>query len=122
MRGLIIGVEPVEQILEGRKIWEMRGRLTHIRGRIALIKKGSKTVVGFADIVACHGPLSLSDLRRHRLKHLPTAKEHRSGLGYKKTYAWQLEKIKRLSQPVPYIHPSGAVIWVTLPAEMLQYA
>jgi hypothetical protein len=122
MHGLIIGVEPIEQILDDRKIWEMRGRTTSIRGRIALIKKGTKTVVGFADIVGCLGPLSLEELRENHLKHLPTPEEYRSGLGYKKTYAWQLENIKRLAKPVPYVHPSGAVIWVILPAEMMQYA
>jgi hypothetical protein len=31
MYGLIIGVEPVEQILDQLKPWEMRGRYTHVR-------------------------------------------------------------------------------------------
>jgi hypothetical protein len=35
---------------------------------------------------------------------------------YRQTYAWVLEKPRRLKQPVPYKHPSGAVIWVRLEA------
>ena len=30
-------------------------------------------------------------------------------------YAWVLDQVRRLPKPVPYEHPRGAVIWVTLP-------
>ena len=33
---------------------------------------------------------------------------------YKKTHAWVLNRAVRLKKPVPYDHPSGAVIWVLL--------
>ena len=33
---------------------------------------------------------------------------------YRQTYAWVLEKPRILKRPVPYQHPSGAVIWVRL--------
>jgi ASCH domain len=118
MYGLIIGIEPIEQILSGQKIWEIRGKRTAIRGTIALIKKGTKTVVGTAEIVAVHGPLSLTDQRKHADKHLPTPKEYKQGC-YPQTYAWELTNVKRLRKPVPYQHPSGAVIWVILPDDLV---
>jgi hypothetical protein len=31
---------------------------------------------------------------------------------YRQTYAWVLAKPRRLTTPVPYEHPSGAIIWV----------
>jgi hypothetical protein len=33
---------------------------------------------------------------------------------YRQTYAWVLEKPRILKRPVPYQHPSGAVIWARL--------
>jgi hypothetical protein len=33
---------------------------------------------------------------------------------YKETFAWVLANPRLLNAPVPYEHPSGAVIWVTL--------
>lgn len=118
MLGLIIGVEPIEQILSGLKDWEIRGKNTKIRGTIALIKKGTKTVVGTCDLVAVHGPLSLAEQQQHADRHLPTAQEFEAGC-YPTTYAWELKNIRRFSQPVPYAHPSGAVIWVRLPSDLL---
>lgn len=112
MHGLIIGVEPIEQILAGQKVWE-------IRGKIALIKKGTKTVVGTADLVEVIGPLSLEEQRRHAAKHLPTPVEFEKGC-YPTTYAWVLKNVKRLRKPVAYKHPSGAVIWVMLPEDLLK--
>jgi hypothetical protein len=41
MRGLIIRSSWVEMILAGKKTWEIRGRYTHVRGKIALIRAGS---------------------------------------------------------------------------------
>jgi hypothetical protein len=114
MNGLIIGVEPIEQILSGEKCWEMRGKFTHVRGRIALIKKGTKTIVGFADLIEVLGPLSLAQQRKHHRKHRPTPAEYANGQNYKETYAWVLTNIKRVAKPIPYQHPSGAVIWVKL--------
>jgi hypothetical protein len=37
---------------------------------------------------------------------------------YDFTYAWVLEKTKRLQKPVGYRHPTGAIIWVQLEASV----
>ena len=115
MRGLVVRSPWVELILDGRKTWELRGAPTRIRGRIALIRKGSGTLVGHCDLVGVVGPLSrpklLASTRRHRVE----AREIPRVVGrYRKVYAWILSNASRLKQPVHYRHPSGAVIWVNL--------
>jgi hypothetical protein len=51
MRGLVIDEPWISLIISGEKTWEMRSRNTLVRGRIALIRKGSKTVIGTVDLV-----------------------------------------------------------------------
>jgi hypothetical protein len=115
MKGLVIRSPWIELILDGRKTWELRGQRTQTRGRIALIRKGSGTVVGHCDVVGVVGPLNRADLlsstRRHRVesRDLPTVLAR-----YRKVYAWVLSAPNRLKRPVQYRHPSGAVIWVDL--------
>jgi hypothetical protein len=43
MKGLVIDEPWISLIISGEKTWEMRSRNTVVRGRIALIRKGSKT-------------------------------------------------------------------------------
>lgn len=106
-RGLIIRAEPLGKILRGEKTWEMRSRPIAIRETIALIQKGSKTVVGVADLVDCRGPLS--DSERFDSEHLhaidPERWDDPSIANYR--YAWVLENVRPLEKPVPYIHRGG---------------
>jgi hypothetical protein len=75
VRGLIIHSEPINEILAGRKTWEIRGSKTHIRGTIGLIEAGTGTVVGLCELVGCVGPLSLAEMRKHTKKHrIPVAR------------------------------------------------
>lgn len=112
-RGLIIRPEPIEKILSGTKTWEMRSRPVEIRETVALVKKGSKAAYGVADIVDCIGPLShaerlsnmhLHGVEPHRWSDPEVAKYH---------YAWVLSNVRRLREPVPYVH-RGGVQFVTL--------
>jgi hypothetical protein len=112
LKGLIIDEPWIGFILSGRKIWEMRSRNTRIRGRIGLIRKGSKMVVGVADLVDTVPDLSLAALRANFRKMGDT--KPRRGADYKYRVAWVLKRARPLSKPVPYQHPYGAVIWVNL--------
>ena len=90
--GLVVRRPWVDLIVDGVKTWELRGSATRIRGAIALIEAGTGTIVGTARLVGVE----------------------EGDLPYAQTYAWVLRGARRLPSPVPYDHPSGAVIWVRL--------
>jgi hypothetical protein len=113
LRALLIRHPHIDKILDGKKTWEIRGSRTTIRGRIALIASGSGTVIGVCELVDCVGPLTANHFRKNAKKAGMRPSEANLGY-YRKTYAWVLAKPKHLKKPVPYKHPSGAIIWVTL--------
>lgn len=116
-KGLVIDRHWMRLILLGDKTWEMRSRNCRFRGKIGLIAKGTGLIVGGAEMVDCHGPLSPEDLRQSRDYHritdsvLPDDKWM-----HKWRYAWILNNVHAFEKPVPYQHPNGAVIWVDLDA------
>jgi hypothetical protein len=115
MHGLLIRSPWIEQILEGKKTWEIRGANTRIRGTIALIRSGSSQIVGTCELAEVLGPLAVSDMRDNISKHFEAQDSLLDALPYERTFAWVLRNAQRLPQPIRYKHPSGAVIWVKLP-------
>src|SRR5260370_1423643 len=113
MCALLIRHPWIDKILDGEKMWEIRGSKTSIRGTIGLIACGSGTIVGVCDVVDCVGPLSVNKFRKNAEKAGMLPSEARLGR-YRNTYAWVFANARYLKQPVPYNHPSGAVIWVSL--------
>ena len=113
MLALLIRHPWIDMILDGQKTWEIRGARTSVRGRIGLIASRSGTVIGVCDLVDCIGPLTAEQFRKNGKKAgiRPSAAKLGS---YRQTFAWVLEKPRILKWPVPYRHPSGAVIWVKL--------
>jgi hypothetical protein len=83
------------------------------RETIALIPSRSGTVIGVCDLVDCMGPLTAEQFRKNAKKAGMRPGEAKLG-SYRQTFAWLLEKPRMLKWPVPYRHPSGAVIWVRL--------
>jgi len=112
LKGLIIDEPWISKILRGEKVWEMRTTATSVRGRIALIRKGSGEVVGSAELVDSIGPLDAIACGAHRDKHCIPSAEDDALLRW--NHAWVLKDAKPLVQPVAYEHPNGAVIWVNL--------
>ena len=110
MNALIIKKPWIDLILEGKKVWEIRGSNTKIRGRIALIQSGSGLVVGECDLVDSF-PLDLETYKQsekfHRIKDTEI-------LPYKKTHAWVILNVVRYNSPKTYKHPNGAIIWVNI--------
>lgn len=113
-KGLVIRNPWIDLILSGRKTWEMRSKPTSIRGEIALIRAGSGLVCGVATLVDCLPPLSLEELRATTSFHAIPDSELEEA--YKRGWntPWVLQDVKRLDPPVPYEHPSEAVVWVNL--------
>ena len=116
MKGLLIKSPHIDNILRRRNTWEIRGTNTkELNSTIALIKSGSGMVVGKCKIAAVRGPLNRDEMERNETRHLvETSRIDEVLKRYKTYYAWELSHVVRLTSPVRYEHPSGAVIWVTL--------
>lgn len=114
MKGLIVDEPWIGMILRGEKTWEMRSRHTHLRGAVALIRKGSGAVVGVTHVVGCQGPLSVQELEASGVRHRVPMAEFLSGRASAWNIAWVLADTVAIEAPVPYRHPHGAVVWVDL--------
>ena len=110
MKALIIKKPWIDYILEGKKIWEIRGHSTKIRGEIELIQSGSGLVVGKCALVDCI-EVSLNDYQNNKNNHCIINTEK---MPYRKTFAWVINDAQRYSAPRKYKHPKGAMIWVNL--------
>lgn len=125
-RGLMVRDPFASQILNGEKVWEIRGRPTQIRGPVVIVKSGTGHAYGTANLVRVLGPLDVEDLIE--AKELPASEREEiksDGLPYAKTYAYVFSDPKWFERPVSYKHPSGAVTWVRLPElnlESVRYA
>lgn len=106
--GLIIDKPWIDMILMGEKTWEMRSRMTKIRGKIALIKKGSGKIYGVCDLYDCI--TCDSDVLDEAVSDHCVAD---SNLLKKWNVAWKLRNVEQI-KPIPYQHKQGAVIWVKL--------
>lgn len=112
-KGLLIRQPWLDHILAGRKRWEIRGQACHHRGPIALIASGTGHVCAVAEVVDCLGPLD-ETLWQHGDRLGALAGQERAFVRYHRSFAWVLAHVQPLRTPVPYVHPQGAVIWVTL--------
>lgn len=108
--GIIIDKPWIDKILSGEKTWEMRSNNCRKRGYIALVRKGSKQIVGVAKIEGCEGPLDEVDLKRSEQKHRVSPSVYAQA-DYKWRYAIKLSNVFRLTTPVSYQHKNGWVIW-----------
>lgn len=114
-RGLLVRDPYASQLLNGEKVWEIRGKPTQIRGPVVIIKSGTGRAYGVAKLIRVLGPLELDDLTlASELPREERALFSREGLPYAKTYAYVFSDPKWFEQPIPYKHPSGAVTWVRL--------
>jgi hypothetical protein len=117
LKGLIIAEPWVSHILAGTKTWEMRNKRASHRGPIALIQKGSSSVVGIANLVDVRGPLSESELANSYEFHMVPTHHFLASGRLRWNFAWVLEGAEPLTHPVLYAHPAGAMTWVKLPIE-----
>lgn len=115
MKGLIIKEPWIQLILQGKKTWEIRSSHTHIRGKVALIQSGTGKVFGTVDVVDSKY-VTFDEYKKSKGYHcIPDTDKQPSP--YKKIHAWVLQNPVLFSEPIPYAHPKGAVIWVNLSEE-----
>jgi hypothetical protein len=115
MRGLIIKPEPLSRIFAGRKVLEIRGTRTNIRGKILLIQSGSGMIVGSCTLVDCLGPLTIRQYRKFAPKIGLRPSEVGYRLPYTRTFGWLISDAKRFKKPIEFRNPPGAVVWVRVP-------
>lgn len=120
MKGLIIDTPAIDKILSGKKIWEMRATHTKVRGVIALIRKGSGTVVGVVELCDSRGPFTPAEMQSNQHYHQISNDRLADPRVAKWNHAWVLKGVKLFSKPISYTHPNGAVIWVNLDASTSQ--
>jgi hypothetical protein len=112
--GLLIRPQWIELILRGQKIWEMRSRRTHIRGKIGLIRQGSGLVLGTASLIDCRPALTRDDYMRYRDKHAIPESMLDEVMAKRWVFPWVLSDVRPLPKPVPYLHGSGPVTFISL--------
>lgn len=111
MKGLIVKPYWADLILSGEKSIELRSSNTNIRGRIGIIKSGTKKVYGEADLVDSR---EITDEEYYNLVDKHRVNVKREDVSYKKIYAWTLENPVLYKEPKEYDHKLGCVIWVNL--------
>ncbi len=120
IKGLVIDTPYIDQIMFEDKTWEMRSTATKQRGWVALIRKGSGTVVGVAELVDSIGPFTNEQMIANQYKHKLTAHQLSNPDIGKWNHGWVLMNPRTLKVPVPYQHNKGAVIWVKLSSSTIQ--
>jgi len=111
--GLVIKKVWLDYILSGQKTLEIRSSQTNKRGPIALIESGSGLIVGVCHLTGSHRIDTPELLIEATHKACIPDKNIITGF-YKNPHAWHIENAYRLTNPVRYSHPKGAVIWVSL--------
>ena len=108
--GLIIKKKWLDLILSGEKSIELRSRNTTRRGPVALIESGSGLIRGE---VTLHNTYMLP--REMLSAYQPCHRvDDFSEIKYPVIWAWSVTSPVRYAEPVPYTHPRGAVVWVSL--------
>jgi len=103
----------IDMILDGIKKWEIRSKFTKKIGPVALIRAGSSTVVGTANLAEVIQLTPKLAYEKHAIMGFrPLTKAEAKDIAGQ--YAWVLKDVVKFKNPVPYKHPSGAVTWVTL--------
>ncbi|WP_164780051.1 ASCH domain-containing protein [Mesorhizobium sp. M7A.F.Ca.US.011.01.1.1] len=120
MKALIVREPWIDLILDGHKTWELRTQPTSIRGRIALIRKGSREIEGVVKLVDVLPQLSASGLADSIEFHgVPSSRfQEVTQAGW--LTPWVLVDAHRFSAPVPFTRPSGPVTWVDLDVETMR--
>lgn len=98
-------------ILDNEKLWEIRGTGTQIRGRVGVIFSGTGMIQGSVEVVGSSLLLKEDFEMFRKLHHIS---EEFEDLPYREPHAWYLKDAIRFTEPIPYQHPQGAVIWVNL--------
>ena len=111
IKGLIVKDPWATKILAGEKTIEIRGMSTKIRGKIAIIKSGTKMAFGTVEVI---NSVELDKESFNRLREFHKLDCNFEDIKYKKIYGWVLKNPKIFNKPVKVIQPKGCIIWVNI--------
>ena len=108
---LIIKRHWLQKILDGEKIWEIRGCATKKRGLVLLAQsRAGGSIIGQAHLVECRR-LYKQDMIENMDKHCI---QDLSLVQYKNPHAWIFQDAARYKQALKYDHPKGSVVWIKI--------
>ena len=116
---LLIKKSPLEQILHGHKIFEVRGETCNIRGWVGLVQscgEGPDPNNGFLRAVVhlrdSMGPLTLDQMNDPRMLYLTGRNRRWEQLPYPRTYFWVVDEIQELDDAFIPPRRQGQVKWI----------
>ena len=118
MQALYVRPPWADLLLTGKKAWEIRSRRTYKRGTMAIVESGTREISGTCDL-ANSIELLPTDFLLASDKHL-IGKADAQKMMYDGLHAWVVENPVRFARPVPFTPPRGAVIWSTLPPNVVK--
>jgi len=120
-------------LVSGEKVWELRGKRTGHRGRVAIAESGTGALIGECVLIDCkpvghRGPgeaLVPPQLHPENFLGLPQNVDRRrvnnfNEVPYHQVWAYVMSKPIKYVYPIPYARPRGAVTWVKLASTGLQ--
>ena len=113
MKGLKIKEKWADLILEGDKIWELRGSTCKNRGTIGIVKCGTSKVFGEANFVEVI-PLTKEIFEQNFDKHKINLTWEQLRAIYKKPYAWVFVDVHKYEEPRAFENLQGSVKWVNI--------
>lgn len=113
MSALVVAEPQASKVVSGEKTLELRStRSRKVGSTIAIIAKGTGTVIGTARIAGVIGPMTADELDGLRHRHMAPAELVAAHPGWR--FGWELDDAVRFTKPIPYSHPNGAQSFVTL--------
>ncbi len=114
LSALVVREPFASMIVDGKKSWELRSRITHRRGLIGIVSQGCGRVIGTVEILDVLPEQSIDQLSASWNKHGLSSEQISSPEMRRWRTPWVLGNARRLEVPVSYKHAKGAVVWVTL--------
>ena len=103
-------------LVTGTKRWELRSTRTRVGRRVCIAESGSSTLLGEVTISAVFNveclPLPLEEYQCWHKVPKPVLEMMLAN--YKAMYVWVLVDPVQYPSPKGYVHPQGAVVWVSL--------
>jgi ASCH domain len=121
VKGLIIREPWITKILNGEKTWEMRPKVSHYRGPIALIPKDSDELIGVVEMIDSLPELRTLEAYAEAFEfHRVPPESQASAFSARWRIPWVLRDARALIEPVRYKRRKGPVAWVLLDEDTIR--